>query len=100
VLLELHGHRVAVAYDAEAALRLAAADPPDVVVVEPFVRGSDGWAFVRSLRSRAPGKPAVVAVTVLGRPEDRRQSAEAGVAAHLLKPADPAELLALLGRLG
>ncbi len=46
----------------------------------------------------AVSPPLVIAVTTGGRDEDRRRAAEAGVDVHLVKPADPRELEAVLGR--
>ena len=39
-----------------------------------------------------------MALTGYGREEDRRQSEEAGIDLHLVKPVDPADLLRLLKR--
>src|SRR5690348_11153474 len=92
VLFELHGFRVLTARDGLAALRVAATDPPDVVVTDLMMPGMTGWELTRRLRGQAAGRPLfVIAVSGLGRPADRCQSAEAGVDLHLVKPADPAE---------
>jgi CheY-like chemotaxis protein len=75
-------------------------DRPDVVVMELWLSGLDGWEVARQLR--AGGCAArLVAVTTCGRPEDRERSRAAGFDVHLLKPADPADLLtALSGPVG
>ena len=58
-LLRLHGHGVQTAYHPAAAL---AADPPDVVILELRLPGTDGWELVRRMRGRPaekqpPGAP-------------------------------------------
>jgi CheY-like chemotaxis protein len=94
-LLRLYGHDVTVARTGPAALAAAAREPPDVLIVEPRLAGVDGWEVVRRLRAAVP-QPLCVAVTTSGQPEDRRRSTAAGIAAHLLKPADPAALVGIL----
>ena len=99
-LLDLTGYRVTVAGDGGAALAAAAADPPDVVLLDLRLPDQDGWAVARQMRAR-PGdgrRPLIVAVTGLGRADDQRRSDAAGVDLHLTKPVDPADLLAVLGR--
>jgi CheY-like chemotaxis protein len=59
-----------------------------------------GWELARQLRARFPDDPpCIVAVGGMGEPGDVRKSHEAGIDLHLLKPADPDEIVAALGRL-
>ena len=94
-LLRMYGHDVPVARTGPAALAAAARSPPDVFIVEPRLAGVDGWEVARQLRSAAAG-PICIAVTGGGLPEDRQRSLAAGIAVHLLKPAEPDTLVALL----
>lgn len=96
-LLRLHGHDVTVAATGPAALSAAAQEFPDVLIVEPRLPGLDGWEVARRLRTADP-RPLCIAVTTCGRPEDRRRSEEAGIAFHLLKPAEPDLLTGILAR--
>jgi len=97
-LLSLTGHDAAVAADGPAAVEKARETPPDVVLLNIGLPGIDGFEVARRLRAQ-PGKPPfIIAVSGYGQDEDRRRSAEAGVDIHLLKPADPAQLLGILGR--
>jgi CheY-like chemotaxis protein len=64
---------------------LRTASGPAVLVTDPA--GLGPVAF------RCPVR--LVAVTTRGRPADRERSRAAGIDRHLLKPADPAELLDL-----
>jgi CheY-like chemotaxis protein len=43
LLLGLYGHDVIVASTGPAALAAAALIAPDVLIVEPYLRGLDGW---------------------------------------------------------
>jgi CheY-like chemotaxis protein len=93
--LRLCGHEVAVAHNGPEAVAAAERSPPDVLIVEPFLPGSDGWAVARAVLRREP-RTLCVAVSTLGRTEDRRRSADAGFALHLVKPVGPDELVAAL----
>src|SRR5947207_5355357 len=98
VLLALHGHEVRVAHTGPEAVRLAAGWEPEVVLCDIGLPRLDGYAVAGELRGRAGTAGCLlVAVTAYGSDEDRRRAAEAGFDHHLVKPVDPAELVALLG---
>jgi signal transduction histidine kinase/DNA-binding response OmpR family regulator len=98
-LLELQGHRVEVAHDGPAALSLAQARPPDVILLDIGLPGMDGYEVARRLRqSLGPDRTMLVAVTGYGQEEDRRRSDEAGMDYHLTKPVDPRTIRDLLTR--
>jgi signal transduction histidine kinase/CheY-like chemotaxis protein len=96
-LLTLWGHEVSFAADGEAALRAAAGEPPDVVLLDLGLPGMDGFEVARRLR-RQPGFAEVllVAVTGYGQERDRERTREAGFDLHLLKPVAPEDLKRLL----
>ena len=99
-LLVVSGYAVRVAGCGADALRAAAADPPDVVLLDIGLPGMDGWEVAARLRAQATGKqPVVVAVTGRGTGADRWRSADAGFDQHLVKPVDPVVLVALLERI-
>ena len=95
LLLRLFGHHVTVARTGNEALAAAAVAPPDVLIVEPRLPGLDGWEVARRLRA-GDHRPVCIAVSSLGRPEDRRLSDAAGIVLHLLKPAEPDTLVTAL----
>jgi CheY-like chemotaxis protein len=98
-LLSLQGHDAQVASDGPAALEVAAGYQPDVVLLDIGLPGMDGLEVARQLREQASRKrPLLVAITGYGQESDRRRSAEAGIDLHLVKPADPDQLQALLRR--
>jgi CheY-like chemotaxis protein len=97
VLLEADGHQVQVAPSGPAALRLAQAHPPDVVLLEIRLPGMDGCEVARRIREQTPGKqPFCVAITSYGTKADRRRCWEAGIDLHLLKPVDTRYLRGVL----
>lgn len=96
--LELNGHQVHVAHDGAAALEMATAERPEVVVLDiglPVMNGFDVARRLREQRGDAP-TPLLIALTGWGQPEDRRRSFEAGFDAHLVKPVEPTALDELL----
>ena len=98
-ILSLAGHETRVALGGEAALGLAAADPPDVVLLDIMMPGLDGCELARRLRERRTGRPPlVVAVTGCGAEADRARAADAGVHLYLVKPVDPAVLVGMMKR--
>jgi CheY-like chemotaxis protein len=84
-ILRERGHRVIVAGSLAAAL--AAADEGsgiDLVVSDLGLPDGSGLTLMRELKDRYG--LAGIAVSGYGTEEDRRQSADAGFAAHLTKP--------------
>lgn len=96
-LLALGGHETRVAADGIAALALAAGFMPEVVFLDIGMPGIDGYETARRLR-QLPGLAAVrlAALTGWGAAEDRERSRAAGFDHHLLKPAVPGEVAAVL----
>jgi CheY-like chemotaxis protein/nitrogen-specific signal transduction histidine kinase len=75
---------------------------PDVVLADIGMPEVDGYEFVKRLRAMGPRQGRdlpVVALTALARSEDRRRAMLAGFDLHLAKPVEPAELVAVVGRL-
>ena len=96
-LLRMCGHVVRVANCGPDALAKAAAEVPDVVLLDIGLPGMSGWDVAERLRRQARGKqPLVVALTGYGTVADRWRSADAGVDLHLVKPTDPGSLTGLL----
>ena len=96
------GADVADAADVPAALAAAARFRPHLLVSDVGMPGQDGRDLVEALRHQghtAAVLPAV-ALTAFARDEDRADSLRAGFQAHLAKPVDPHELLAVVAELG
>jgi two-component system CheB/CheR fusion protein len=100
ILLGAMGNEVKVAGDGYAALELATAFRPDVVLLDIGMPGMSGYEVAQRMRQIPELRDAVmVAQTGWGQEEDRRRTAEAGFEAHLVKPIDPAALEELMSRL-
>jgi CheY-like chemotaxis protein len=98
-MLELLGHDVEIALTGAEGVRLAGQHRPDLVLCDLGLPGMDGFEVAASLRAQDDAPHRLVAVTGYGQPEDRRRTREAGFHDHLVKPIDPAQLRALLGRM-
>jgi two-component system CheB/CheR fusion protein len=101
LLLRIRGHQVQTAPDGPAALEAARAFQPEVVLLDIGLPGMTGHEVARRLR-QLPGmeRALLVALTGYGQDDDRRLSQEAGFNVHLVKPADPDQLQAVLAGLG
>jgi signal transduction histidine kinase len=71
---------------------------PDVILSDIGMPGQDGYEFMQLVRSRGLKIPAI-ALTAFARPQDRIRVIEAGYQAHLPKPVEPAELVAMIASL-
>lgn len=92
------GHTVGVAYDGEQAVRLAAQFRPQLAFLDIGMPRLDGYGAARAIRA-LPGLEAVrlVALTGWGAEEDRQRARAAGFDEHMLKPALPEQVQAVLG---
>jgi DNA-binding response OmpR family regulator len=90
--LDRAGFRVLSAADGEEALDLAAAEQPDLIVLDLMLPKLDGFEVCRRVRefSLVP----VVMLTARGEQVDKLRGFEAGADDYLTKPFAPAELLA------
>jgi signal transduction histidine kinase len=97
-LLEIWGHRVALAENGPQGVERALSDPPDVALIDIGLPGLDGNEVARRIRAAgdADHSMALIAMTGYGQPEDRRRAFQAGFDNYLVKPVDPAQLARLL----
>lgn len=97
-LLRLSGHTVHIAHDGIEALALCRAQTPDSALLDIDMPGLTGWDVATALTAVGQVCPSrLVALSGRASPEDRARSRAAGFHAHCTKPAEPAELLRLLG---
>lgn len=87
MLLEMQGHSVAAAADASQALTLAGPFDPHIILCDIGLPEMDGYELARRLKILLAGRTMVMAaLTGYGRPEDRRNAADAGFDTLLVKP--------------
>ncbi len=96
MLLRLDGHEVSVAHDGPHALELAAAERPEVILLDIGLPGMDGYEVCRRLRQLPRPQPRIIAMTGYGQDKDRQRAAEAGFDEHTVKPVEYGKLAGLL----
>jgi DNA-binding response OmpR family regulator len=89
--LRREGYQVTLVGDGLAALESAAADSPDLVVLDIMLPGIDGLQVCRTLRERSP--VPVILLTALGTETDRIVGLEVGADDYVTKPFSPRELV-------
>ena len=95
--LERAGYAAAGAADGFEALEAAAAQRPDLVVLDLMLPGIDGIEVMKRLRE-LPGPPlAVILLTARGEESDRLVGLRQGADDYVVKPFSPAELVARVG---
>jgi PAS domain S-box-containing protein len=102
ILEERHARVTTVASPAEAYETLEWLRP-DVIISDIGMPGEDGYSFIRNVRmkearERQGWRPAI-ALTAHARVEDRLRALSAGYQAHVAKPVEPAELVAVIASL-
>jgi two-component system, chemotaxis family, CheB/CheR fusion protein len=98
LLLESHGHEVAVANTMAVALEIAAQFRVDLVLSDLGLPDGSGLELLPALRERGLAVPAI-ALSGYGRDEDVQASRRAGFAGHLVKPVTAPQLLETINSL-
>ncbi|HYD51004.1 MAG TPA: response regulator [Gemmatimonadaceae bacterium] len=93
ILFTETGHRVSLAHSAARAVELAAADAPDLILLDLTLPDGDGLDVLDRLRTRGAHLGTVVALTGHDHPEVRQECRDAGCAEVLTKPVSIRELL-------
>ena len=102
VLFHSCGAEARIAGSAAEALAVFEAWQPDVLVSDIAMPEEDGYSLIRKIRRRSPERGGVtpaVALTAYAKIEDRVTILDAGFQMYLSKPADPNELVAVVGSL-
>jgi PAS domain S-box-containing protein len=98
-ILELDGHRVRVAHDGRSGLALAREFKPDVILCDIGLPGLDGYEIAREIRrDDALRSVRLIGLSGYARPGDRQRASAAGFDAHIAKPPDVNELMAVIAK--
>lgn len=100
LLLKGLGNEVIITYDGPSSLQILENFQPTVVFLDIGMPEMDGFEVARRIRRQPKGQDiTLIALTGWGQGEDRRQSREAGINHHLVKPVDLETLKALLANI-
>jgi diguanylate cyclase (GGDEF)-like protein len=96
--LELEGYTVKTALDAEAGVKLALSEPPDLVLLDLMMPGVDGFEVLRRIQtSPSTANVSIVLLTAKANVRDLVRGLEGGADDYVEKPFDIEELLARVG---
>jgi PAS domain S-box-containing protein len=95
------GAQVVEAHDAGAALRAIKSADANLLISDIGMAGVDGYDLIRMLRAKGYGPDVLpaIALTAFARLQDRTAALAAGFQDHLVKPIEPAALIAMVGEL-
>ncbi|MFL6617365.1 MAG: PAS domain-containing protein [Povalibacter sp.] len=97
MVLEVEGHAVTVAHAGGAALQKVRECQPQVMLLDIGLPEIDGYEVARRIRSDPTiVQPILIAMTGYGQQSDKDMSRAAGFDHHLVKPADIADIEAIL----
>jgi CheY-like chemotaxis protein len=92
LLLQMLGHRTAMAATGPEGVERALADRPQVALIDLGLPGLDGFQVARQLRTALGDSILLIALSGYAQEEDRQRCQEAGFDAHLPKPVELEEL--------
>ncbi len=93
------GFDVTQAHDGEQALELAKKGTFDLILSDVNMPRMDGIELIRALRAEASYRHTpILMLTTDGSPERKKEGKEAGATGWIVKPFDPAQLIATMKR--
>ena len=96
-ILEHAGWTVEEADDGMAAVAMAVAAPPDVILLDVHMPGADGYEALRQMRARPElAVTPIFAITAYAMEGDEERGLAAGFTGYLTKPLTRRQLLAAL----
>jgi DNA-binding response OmpR family regulator len=100
VNLELEGYEVVLANNGEQALDVAAAENPDLIILDIMMPRLDGYQTAERLKanSTTQGTP-IIFLSAKAQQSDIDRGRQYGVEEYLTKPFDPSDLLDVVERL-
>jgi signal transduction histidine kinase/CheY-like chemotaxis protein len=95
--LAMDGHKVRAARNGAEGLALAAAEAPEVMIVDVGLPDMNGHEVAGRVRAQTWGaRVRLLALTGYGQPEDRERALAAGFDDHLTKPVEDSQLASLI----
>ncbi len=99
-ILEHSGYTVVEAQDGEAAVRLAATEHPDLILLDISMPLLDGWEAARQIRDNPDiAQVPIVALTAHALQQDRAKAIAEGFDSYLAKPVEPRRVVEEVRRL-
>jgi signal transduction histidine kinase len=98
-VLEQAGAEVRTCQSASEALTVMDSWVPDILISDIAMPGEDGYTLMRKVRARRSeegGRVPAVALTAVGRSEDRLKALSAGFQVHVGKPIEPSMLVSVV----
>ena len=97
MVMDHHNHELAIVRDAEAAISYLKTNTPDVIVMDIFLPGIDGFQALHQIRERALAPNcSVIATTAYYTSETKTDVLARGFSGYLPKPLKPSTLVAYL----
>lgn len=91
-ILQTAGYQTITAYTAEDGVSLARSQKPDLALLDVMIPAMGGWEMCRQIRAFTD--MPVIFLTAMGSVENVVQGLETGADDYIVKPFDPAEVLA------
>jgi len=98
--LERKGYTVLCAVDGQAGVAMAAAEKPDLILMDMSLPVLDGWGATRQIKADAATRAIpIIALTAHAMAEDERKAREAGCDDYDTKPVEMERLLGKIQKL-
>lgn len=93
IILKWSGFVTQLSASGEEALANAAAEPPDLILVDLLMPGMDGYQFIASLKQKPETQDIpVIMLSAMNDSLTRKRALSAGADAYITKPIDRSEL--------
>jgi DNA-binding response OmpR family regulator len=97
VVLGREGYQTEVAEDGNAAIEMLDHNQYDLVLIDIHLPFHSGLELVRHLRSKLGKNTPVIILTAFSDPQMQKQAKELGINDYIVKPFNPANLVARIG---
>ncbi|MDQ8181973.1 ATP-binding protein [Pelagicoccus sp. SDUM812005] len=98
-MIKMFGYDIRIAHDGMEAIEMAGEFQPKAILMDLGMPKMSGYEAAERIRQQSWGKSiTLIALTGWGQDEDKRKTKSAGFDHHLVKPADPVEVQALLAK--